>query len=82
MKKEYIKLGPSFVNVDDLSAIEYISKETDYSYYDNSKAGKSRFTYKIHLKTGVSFETTLIEGKELDVFDNLKLLSNLKEKGE
>jgi len=78
---EYIKFGLSFVNVDDLSAIEYISKKEEYSVYDNSKVGKDRFTYRIHLKTGVSFETTLIGEEELSVFDSLKLISKLlKEK--
>lgn len=78
---EYLKFGLSFVNADDLSAIEYISKKEEYSVYDNSKVGKDRFTYRIHLKTGVSFETTLIGEEELSVFDSLKLISKLlKEK--
>lgn len=78
---EYIKFGLSFVNVDDLSAIEYVSKKEEYSVYDNSKVNKDTFTYRIHLKTGVSFETTLIGEEELSVFDSLKLISKLlKEK--
>ena len=76
---KYLKLGLSFVNADDLSAIEYISKKEEYSVYDNSKVGKDRFTYRIHLKTGVSFETTLIGEEELSVFDSLKLISKLKD---
>ena len=80
---KYLKLGLSFVNVDDLSAIEYISKQTDYSCYDNSKVGNDRFTYKIHLKTGESFQVTLVGEEELEVFDNLSLLSKLsKEENE
>ena len=80
---KYLKLGLSFVNVDDLSAIEYISKQTDYSCCDNSKVGNDRFTYKIHLKTGESFQVTLVGEEELKVFDNLSLLSKLsKEENE
>ena len=80
---KYLKLGLSFVNVDDLSAIEYISKQTDYSCYDPSKVGNDRFTYKIHLKTGESFQVTLVGEEELKVFDNLSLLSKLsKEENE
>jgi hypothetical protein len=80
---EYLKFGLSFVNADDLSAIEYISKKEEYSVYDNSKVGKDRFTYKIHLKTGESFQVTLVGEEELEVFDNLSLLSKLsKEENE
>ena len=75
---KYLKLGLSFVNVDDLSAIEYISKQTDYSCYDNSKVGNDRFTYKIHLKTGESFQVTLVGEEELKVFDNLSLLQGIQ----
>jgi len=74
---KYLKLGLSFVNVDDLSAIEYISKKEEYSVYDNSKVGKDRFTYKIHLKTGESFQVTLVGEEELEVFNHLKLFSKL-----
>ncbi len=74
---EYLKFGLSFVNADDLSAIEYISKKEEYSVYDNSKVGKDRFTYKIHLKTGESFQVTLVGEEELEVFNHLKLFSKL-----
>lgn len=79
---EYIKFGLSFVNVDDLSAIEYISKKEEYSVYDNSKVGKDRFTYKIHLKTGESFQVTLVGEEELEVFNHLKLFSKLSKEEE
>jgi hypothetical protein len=79
---EYIKFGLSFVNADDLSAIEYISRQTDYNYYDDNKVGKDRFTYKIHLKTGESFQVTLVGEEELEVFNHLKLFSKLSKEEE